>query len=122
MDGWHYSAGYERLGGNETGRWEVDEEIVRDFRLFGIGWHRGEFAFEGSSVLGNEPPTPYEAFTAPHWALALATIILPALWLIRLGRRWRIADQHCTSCGYDLRATPDRCPECGTVPKRKRLR
>ncbi|MDQ3623823.1 MAG: hypothetical protein M3463_15255 [Verrucomicrobiota bacterium] len=53
----------------------------------------------------------------PFWALPLATAVLPALWLKRRWRQHRRAKGGmCLACGYDLRHTPDRCPECGATP------
>ena len=51
----------------------------------------------------------------PHWQLLAATAAPLALWLaltIRPRRKGKDAGR-CRWCGYDLRATPDRCPECG---------
>lgn len=55
----------------------------------------------------------------PHWVLILVTIFLPGFWLRGCFLRPRITEGHCIECGYDLRATPDRCPECGTVPPKR---
>jgi hypothetical protein len=53
----------------------------------------------------------------PCWFIELLAMILPAVWLYRWRRRRRIRPGYCRTCGYDLRATPGRCPECGTTPK-----
>ena len=54
---------------------------------------------------------------SPGWLLLLS---LGAAGLCRRAwanqrKREREANQHCHGCGYDLRATPERCPECGLV-------
>jgi hypothetical protein len=48
----------------------------------------------------------------PYWFVALLTAMGPVGWMIRRVRRGPVSGR-CARCGYDLRATPDRCPECG---------
>ena len=51
---------------------------------------------------------------APHWLVALLACAPPARRLLARRRRLRrLRLGLCHACGYDLRATPGRCPECG---------
>jgi hypothetical protein len=53
----------------------------------------------------------------PAWFIAILAAGLPAGKLSTVVRRHRRRRSGlCHACGYDLRATPERCPECGAVP------
>jgi 4-amino-4-deoxy-L-arabinose transferase-like glycosyltransferase len=79
------------------------------------GFKRGAYAYADP---GHARPRAYGwQVVVPLWAVLGPAVLFPALW----GWRWRrLRKGHraglCPTCGYDLRATPDRCPECGAVP------
>jgi hypothetical protein len=75
-----------------------------DFRLLGISVDV-ETGYGGT----------YCDVCLPYWMLISGTAVLPAVCARRLLiRRHRRRARLCLICGYDLRASNDRCPECGT--------
>jgi hypothetical protein len=77
-------------------------------------WQRIGFNYYDSS----SPSRTVRGVRVPHWLLAALTAAAPALWAVRRRRRREGPARSgvCPRCGYDLRATPGRCPECGTMP------
>jgi hypothetical protein len=110
--------------------WVRFDSEVSDDSYDWCGWagtgpeHAHQFAGFGVRTNGNPPmlnsegpvsPAGWEVFV-PTGFVVVASGVLPALTLRRIvRRRHRTARGTCESCGYDLRATPDRCPECGAV-------
>lgn len=62
-------------------------------------------------------PAPwYVEYDLPSWGVVIFLSLFPMAELVRHGVRVRRRHQkagRCVGCGYDLRATPERCPECG---------
>jgi hypothetical protein len=59
-----------------------------------------------------------KGFMLPYWLLVAASATPWACWAIGFKRRRaarRIAVGCCASCGYELRASPERCPDCGAA-------
>ena len=92
--------------------WDIDQiDRYTVSRLgFGVDWgtHDGLIS----------APRHVHGVRIPLWFIALAAGLLPAVQLHQFirRRRWVNFGVRCAACGYDLRATPERCPECGKVP------
>lgn len=88
----------------------------RDLALFSPNTNRS-FSIGTQSMSDVDHGVFYEGCVLPIWLIIPFGSVLPALWLMRfhkLNGMSALSDS-CRACGYDLRATPDRCPECGTV-------
>jgi hypothetical protein len=123
---------------HQDGRWKwgtvrLDSMIADILLLYddtprgGIGWRDpvaqplriayGLRKYGDRGVWAMKTPGVARFVTVPYWAVALTLIAGPAARLVSMRRRR--ARQHtrlCRTCGYDLRATPTRCPECGQSP------
>jgi hypothetical protein len=51
-----------------------------------------------------------------YWLLLLIFSATATISIRRILTFRNLEHPVCQTCGYDLRATPTRCPECGTVP------
>jgi hypothetical protein len=105
------------LGTIDVGQgWSLDDAEFLSKRVLGIRiW--------GTEFLGRDPQGvvrshlgTFVTIDVPYWWPLMLTTPLPALWIARRIRRRSINVGLCPTCGYDLRATPDRCPECGHQP------
>jgi hypothetical protein len=77
-------------------------------------------AFERMMAV-QRPSVRYVHQRVRHVWVVAACGMLPVVRLTAFCRTRRAARRArrcglCPQCGYDLRATPDRCPECGAVP------
>jgi hypothetical protein len=55
-------------------------------------------------------------FMFPAWTTVVALLVLPLVYIKHyFFRRRRNRAGLCINCGYDLRASPERCPECGLL-------
>ncbi len=111
------------LGRNEHHSVFDPEKTIDDDMLephpFRILWFKGSdnrvldpLTFRNSFLGFKYVHTPEQAYLIiPYWAPVLVAAVLT---LLAWRRQRRIFDPGlCQQCGYDLRASKDRCPECG---------
>jgi hypothetical protein len=94
----------------ESGPMPDRPSVDYKWSLFGLRYASSRNYYPGGTFTARE-------VIVPCWMALLASALLPAASVVTRKRRQRTVGV-CYVCGYDLRATPERCPECGAVAER----
>jgi hypothetical protein len=106
---WHYENFADYGIGLGTPRWKIPGLAYSDYKV--------------TTAVALGTASMQDDYLSISYGLLFACTSLPvAVWIVALVKAWRrqqiraqMSEKRCRKCGYDLRASPERCPECGTL-------